>query len=69
VLSASRPGRRGEPRAVPVDHEDAGRVNGERRHARTIAALERAYRELEAGELHITNDLYERIVELCGWPR
>ena len=28
-------GRRGKPRAVPVDHEDAGRVNGERRHART----------------------------------
>ena len=27
------------------------------------------YRELEAGELHITNDLYERMVELCGWPR
>ena len=27
------------------------------------------YRLLEAGELHITNDLYERIVELCGWPR
>jgi len=27
------------------------------------------YRSLEAGELHITNDLYERIVELCGWPR
>ena len=26
------------------------------------------YRALEAGELHITNDLYERIVELCGWP-
>lgn len=27
------------------------------------------YRALEAGELHITNDLYERIVMLCGWPR
>ena len=27
------------------------------------------YRALEAGELHISNDLYERIVELCGWPR
>jgi len=24
---------------------------------------------LEAGELHITSDLYERIVELWGWPR
>ena len=29
----------------------------------------REYRELEAGGLHITNDLYERIVELCGLPR
>jgi len=27
------------------------------------------YRLLETGELHITNGLYERIVELCGWPR
>jgi Helix-turn-helix domain len=27
------------------------------------------YRTLEAEELHITNDLYERIVNLCGWPR
>ena len=27
------------------------------------------YRALEAGELHTTNDLYERIVDLCGWPR
>ncbi len=29
----------------------------------------REYRLPEAGELHITNDLYERIVVLCGWPR
>ena len=27
------------------------------------------YRALEAGELSITNDIYERIVDLCGWPR
>ena len=27
------------------------------------------YRALEAGEMNITNDLYERMVELCGWPR
>ena len=27
------------------------------------------YRSLEAGDLHISNDLYERIIELCGWPR
>jgi hypothetical protein len=25
-------------------------------------------RDLEAGRLHITNDLYERIVDECGWP-
>jgi hypothetical protein len=25
------------------------------------------YRALEAGELWITCDLYERIVDLCGW--
>jgi hypothetical protein len=29
----------------------------------------RQYRSLEAGELNITKDLCERIVELCGWPR
>jgi hypothetical protein len=28
----------------------------------------REYRSLEAGEMHISCDLYERIVELCGWP-
>ena len=27
------------------------------------------YRDPEAGKLRITSDLYERIVELCGWPR
>ena len=27
------------------------------------------YRALEAGEKYISSDLYERIVELCGWPR
>ena len=27
------------------------------------------YRALEAGELHITNDVYERFLELCGWHR
>jgi hypothetical protein len=29
----------------------------------------RRYQNLESGELLITNDLYERIVDLCGWPR
>jgi hypothetical protein len=27
------------------------------------------YRALESGALHISFDLYERIVELSGWPR
>jgi hypothetical protein len=27
------------------------------------------YRSLEVGELPISNDLYERIVEMCGWPK
>jgi len=27
------------------------------------------YRALGAGEIHISNDLYERIVDLCGWPK
>lgn len=26
-------------------------------------------RALERGELDISFDLYERIVDLCGWPR
>lgn len=29
----------------------------------------RQYRSLEAGELQISNDLFERVVDLCGWPR
>jgi len=29
----------------------------------------REYRALEAGEIHISFDLYERMVDLCGWPR
>lgn len=29
---------------------------------------DRALHRFEAGELHITNDLYERIVDLGGWP-
>jgi hypothetical protein len=28
----------------------------------------RQYRALEAGELWIDYGLYERVVELCGWP-
>jgi hypothetical protein len=28
----------------------------------------REYRALEVGELFITNDLFERICDVCGWP-
>jgi hypothetical protein len=29
----------------------------------------REYRELEAGDAAITSDLWERMVEVFGWPR
>jgi hypothetical protein len=29
----------------------------------------REYRELESGRLNISYELYERIVDVCGWPR
>ena len=29
----------------------------------------REYRALELGELNISSDLYERICDVCGWPR
>ncbi len=29
----------------------------------------RQYRALEAGELPVTNDLFELICDVCGWPR
>ena len=35
----------------------------------SVASSVREYRELEAGRLHISNDLYLRIVDVCGWPR
>ena len=28
----------------------------------------RKYLALEAGEMEIDNELYERIVDVCGWP-
>ena len=37
--------------------------------AGTLHLTFRQYRELEAGTLWISSDLYERIVDLCGWPR
>jgi hypothetical protein len=37
--------------------------------ARRLGLTLRQYRSLEAGELHITNDLFEHGVNLCGWPR
>ena len=32
-----------------------------------MVSLQRGTRDLEAGRLHITSDLYERIVELSEW--
>ena len=61
-------GRGADPRGL-----EALAVWPQRRRVMTVPALilpgMPLSRSLEAGELHITNDLYERIVELCGWPR
>ena len=57
---------------IPVQHLPRDRDRMGLRPMQMAGRLELTlaeYRSLEAGELHITNDLYERIVELCGWPR
>ena len=52
---------------LPRDRERLGVSEG---HMAWLLGLSRReYRELEAGRLWISNDLYERIVEVCGWPR
>jgi predicted transcriptional regulator len=52
---------------LPRDRERMGLSEG---HMAWLLGITRPqYRELEAGRLHITNELYERIVELCGSPR
>ena len=49
---------------LPRDRERLGVSEGHM--AWLLGISRREYRELEAGRLNITNDLYERIVELCG---
>ena len=52
---------------LPRDRERLGVSAG---HMAWLLGISRPqYRELEAGRLHITNDLYLRIVDVCGWPR
>jgi hypothetical protein len=36
--------------------------------ARMLGLTLTEYRSLEVGDLFITNDLYERICDVCGWP-
>jgi hypothetical protein len=57
-----------DPRAAPPEgpRPDGAATGADGRTPETALA---EYRALEAGELHITFDLYERIVNLCGWPR
>jgi len=55
----------------PGEHPEGRRRLGLRR-CRWAGRLEltfRQYQALEAGDLHISSDLYERMVDLCGWPR
>ena len=35
----------------------------------SVAFSVRVYRELEAGRLHISSELYERICDVSDWPR
>ena len=52
---------------LPRDRERLGVSEG---HMAWLLGITRPqYRELEAGRLHISNDLFLRIVDVCGWPR
>ena len=52
---------------LPRDRERMGLSEG---HMAWLLGITRPqYRELEAGRLHISNDLYLRIVDVCDWPR
>jgi predicted transcriptional regulator len=52
---------------LPRDRERMGLSEG---HMAWLLGITRPqYRELEAGRLQIDNDLFERIIEVCGWPR
>jgi plasmid maintenance system antidote protein VapI len=51
---------------LPRDRQRMGLSEGHM--AWLLGITRRDYRELLAGRLSITNDLYERIVDVCGWP-
>ena len=54
-----------------IEHLPADRQRRGLREVQMAGLLKlthRQYRALEAGELEITADLHERIVELCRWP-
>ena len=52
---------------LPRDRE---RLDVSEGHMAWLLGISRPdYKELEAGRLFISNDLYERIIEVCGWPR
>jgi DNA-binding XRE family transcriptional regulator len=52
---------------LPRDRERMGLSEGHM--AWLLGLTRRQYRELEAGRLNISYELYERICEVCGWPR
>jgi transcriptional regulator with XRE-family HTH domain len=54
-------------RHLPADRKRLGLR--EVQMAGRLGLTMREYQALEPGELNITSDLYEHIVELCGWPR
>lgn len=51
----------------PADRERLGLSVGQM--AWRLGLTIQEYRELEADELRISFDPYERIVEVCGWPK
>ena len=54
-------------RQLPADRKRLGLREVQK--ASRLGLTLREYGALEVGELNMTSDLYERIVDLCGWPR
>ena len=54
-------------RHLPRDREEMGLT--ESHMAWRLGLTRPEYRQLEAGTLHISYELYERIVDVCGWPK